>query len=136
MLDQVDQRFDAELGHRLPYLQAYCRKLTGSSWDAEDLLQETLMKFYMSLRKNEERKVTKSYLCRIAHNTWIDYVRRKQLRYEPLDEHQVEQKQATDSIEVSEALELLADQLPVRQAVVFFIIDFFDFYGKKKNPPI
>jgi DNA-directed RNA polymerase specialized sigma24 family protein len=69
MLDQADQRFNAELEHRLPYLQAYCRKLTGSFWDAEDLLQETLMKLYMSLRKCEERKVTKSYLCRIAHNT-------------------------------------------------------------------
>jgi RNA polymerase sigma factor (sigma-70 family) len=131
MLDQADQRFNAELEHRLHYLQAYCRKLTGSSWDAEDLLQETLMKFYMSLCKWEERKVTKSYLCRIAHNTWIDYCRRKQLMCEPLDEYQIGQKQAVDSFEVREALELLANQLPVRQAVVFLLMDVFHFTAKE-----
>jgi catechol 2,3-dioxygenase-like lactoylglutathione lyase family enzyme len=45
--------------------------------------------------------------------------------------HQVEQKQTTDSIEVREALELLADQLPVRQAVVFLLIDVFHFTAKE-----
>jgi RNA polymerase sigma-70 factor (ECF subfamily) len=50
---------------------------------------------------------------------------------EPLDEHQIEQKQAMDSIEVKEALELLADLLPVRQAVVFLLMDVFHFTAKE-----
>jgi DNA-directed RNA polymerase specialized sigma24 family protein len=71
-LSNVEERFRSEMEQRHPYLQAYCHKLTGSSWDADDLVQETLMKLYMSLCKDEERQVTMAYLCRIAKNTWID----------------------------------------------------------------
>jgi catechol 2,3-dioxygenase-like lactoylglutathione lyase family enzyme len=50
---------------------------------------------------------------------------------EPLGDHQIQQKQAMDPIEVREALEQLANQLPVRQAVVFLLMDVFHFTAKE-----
>ncbi|QGQ98998.1 RNA polymerase sigma factor [Paenibacillus psychroresistens] len=128
----VDERFHSEMEQRLPYLQAYCRKLTGTSWDADDLLQETLMKFYTSLCKNEARQITTSYLCRIAKNTWIDWCRKRKAVDVPLDEGLlVPTEPGTNSEDVQEALEVLAEQLPVRQAVVLLLMDVFHFTAKE-----
>jgi RNA polymerase sigma factor (sigma-70 family) len=131
-LSNIDERFHSEIEQRLPYLQAYCRKLTGSSWDADDLLQETLMKFYMSLCKDGARQITTTYLCRIAKNTWIDWCRRKKAVTEPLDEGLlIQTEQGANSEDVQEALEVLAEQLPVRQAVILLLMDVFHFTAKE-----
>jgi RNA polymerase sigma-70 factor, ECF subfamily len=74
-----------ELGHRFverteplrPGLHRYCRSLTGSVWDAEDLVQDTLLRAFAKLGEiRQEIASPKAYLLRIASNLWIDRVRR------------------------------------------------------------
>src|SRR4051812_49605955 len=64
--------------HR-PALFAYCRRLATNVWDAEDLVQETLAKAFA---RAAETHVTidnpRSWLVRIATNTYIDQIRRAQ----------------------------------------------------------
>jgi RNA polymerase sigma-70 factor (ECF subfamily) len=64
-----------------PRLHSYCLKLTGSIFDAEDLLQETLLKGFGSIGRAELPSETfpdaRAYLCRIATNAWIDEQRRR-----------------------------------------------------------
>jgi len=61
-----------------PGLHAYCRRLTGSVWDAEDLVQDTLVRAFATLGKtHHEIRDPRAYLLRIASNLWIDTVRRR-----------------------------------------------------------
>jgi RNA polymerase sigma-70 factor, ECF subfamily len=64
-----------------PGLHAYCLKLTGSIFDAEDLLQETLLRGFGAIGRGDLPRETvpdaRAYLCRIATNAWIDEQRRR-----------------------------------------------------------
>jgi RNA polymerase sigma-70 factor, ECF subfamily len=59
-------------------LYRYCRYLTRSPWDAEDLAQDTLARAFATLaRMGEQPKSPRAWLFRIASNLWIDEVRRR-----------------------------------------------------------
>jgi RNA polymerase sigma-70 factor (ECF subfamily) len=61
-----------------PELHRYCVKLTGNLWDAEDLVQEALMRGYAVLSTVHQRIANpRGYLVRIATNLWLDTVRRR-----------------------------------------------------------
>src|SRR5438876_8997319 len=60
-----------------PDLHRYCRALTGSVWDAEDLVQDTLLRAFAKLGEVSLRVDNpKAYLFRIASNLWVDHFRR------------------------------------------------------------
>ena len=62
-----------------PQLFRYCRKLTGDIWDAEDLVQETLLKGFATLGSlHGNVSNPRGYLTRIATNLWIDSERKRQ----------------------------------------------------------
>ena len=61
-----------------PALHGYCWRLTGNIWDAEDLVQDTLMKGFATLGCTFRRiDNPRAYLLRTASNCWIDAVRRR-----------------------------------------------------------
>jgi RNA polymerase sigma-70 factor (ECF subfamily) len=61
-----------------PELHRYCRRLTGDTWDGEDLLQDTILRGFGSLGMAQARvENPRAYLVRIATNLWIDAVRRR-----------------------------------------------------------
>jgi RNA polymerase sigma-70 factor (ECF subfamily) len=61
-----------------PSLHAYCRHLTGNLWDAEDLVQDTLLRAFGTLgRVHHKIHNPRGYLLRIATHLWIDTVRRR-----------------------------------------------------------
>jgi len=69
-----------------PALHGYCRRLAGNLWDAEDLVQDTLVKGFgqLGLLIREVRNL-RAYLLRIATHLWIDELRRRETRSgEPL----------------------------------------------------
>lgn len=58
-------------------LYRYCRYLTRSPWDAEDLAQDTLARAFVTLgQQGEAPKNPKAWLFRVASNVWIDQQRR------------------------------------------------------------
>jgi RNA polymerase sigma-70 factor (ECF subfamily) len=60
-------------------LYRYCRHLTRSPWDAEDLVQDTLARAFATLaRTYQEVGKPRAFLFRIASNLWIDRTRRQQ----------------------------------------------------------
>jgi RNA polymerase sigma-70 factor (ECF subfamily) len=63
-----------------PQLYAFCLRLTGSVFDAEDLVQDALLKGFSAIarldRPSERIMDSRAYLCRIATNEWIDRQRR------------------------------------------------------------
>jgi RNA polymerase sigma-70 factor (ECF subfamily) len=61
-----------------PALHAYCRRLAGNVWDAEDLVQDTLLRAFAHLGSiNHEIRNSRAYLLRTATNVWIDELRRR-----------------------------------------------------------
>lgn len=111
-----------------PALWRYCLRLTGSAWDAEDLVQETLLKAFAKLRQYWQPLDAKSYLFRIATNAWIDIQRKARLLTTELDEtYEGAIAPAVDPGERLAAMEALVTTLPPRQRVVLLLTDVFDF---------
>jgi RNA polymerase sigma-70 factor (ECF subfamily) len=59
-----------------PDLHRYCARMTGSIFDGEDVVQETLAKAYYALGQMVQPPNLKPWLFRIAHNTAMDFLKR------------------------------------------------------------
>jgi RNA polymerase sigma-70 factor (ECF subfamily) len=66
-------------------LQAHCYRMLGSVQDAEDALQEALIRAWKGLEKFEGRSSVRSWLYRIATNTSLDAIQRRPKRILPVD---------------------------------------------------
>ncbi|HEX8051683.1 MAG TPA: sigma-70 family RNA polymerase sigma factor [Thermoleophilaceae bacterium] len=70
--------------HRRP-LHAHCYRMLGSVQDAEDAVQETLLRAWRSLGSFEGRSSFRSWLYTIATNVCLRTVERRQRRVLPVD---------------------------------------------------
>ncbi|MGA5691391.1 RNA polymerase sigma factor [Cytobacillus pseudoceanisediminis] len=125
-----NKKFENIMEPFVAQLKNYCYQLTGYSWEGEDLLQETLMKAYSALLSNPSREITKTYLYRIASTTWIDMTRRKKIKTTFIEEDIIDATPSSQR-ETREFLELLSEQLPVRQSVILLLVDVFNLTAKE-----
>jgi RNA polymerase sigma-70 factor (ECF subfamily) len=79
-----------------PRLHRYCARMVGSAIDGEDVLQDALIKAVEALRVAGAIGNPEGWLFRIAHNTALDYLRRRR------------RQQALHS---AEEVDMIADQL-------------------------
>src|SRR5438046_3456648 len=66
-------------------LHAHCYRMLGSVHDAEDALQETLLRAWRGLARFEGRSSLRSWLYTIATNTCLNLIARRPKRVLPLD---------------------------------------------------
>ncbi len=66
-------------------LHAHCYRMLGSVHDAEDALQEAMLRAWRGLDKFEGRSGVRSWLYKIATNTCLDAIGRRPKRVLPID---------------------------------------------------
>lgn len=105
----------------------YCLSLTKSRWDAEDLAQETWLKG-MRAAIDSTHKNREALLLRIAKNTWIDQLRRRnQYARLLMQEKQVEAASNSSSLELEEVLYAVMKHLSPLQRTVFLLRDVYGY---------
>ena len=74
--------------HLEPYrreLTGYCYRMLGSAFEADDAVQETMLRAWRALDGFEGRSAVRSWLYRIATNVCLDMLRGRQRRARPMD---------------------------------------------------
>jgi RNA polymerase sigma-70 factor (ECF subfamily) len=66
-------------------LTGYCYRMLGSSFEAEDAVQETMIRAWRNLERFEGRAALRSWLYRIATNVCIDMLNSRKRRALPMD---------------------------------------------------
>ena len=69
--------FDGLLAGMRPRLHRYCARMVGSAIDGEDVLQDALIKAVESFASSGAIGNPEGWLFRIAHNTALDFLRRR-----------------------------------------------------------
>lgn len=119
--------YEAWVNPHLRELERYCRYLTGSSWDAEDLLQDTLLKAFVYFVQTEPGEPMKAFVLRIARNLWIDECRRRRRRREAAPEIPEVVHADSDYAEIRGTLEWLAERFPRRNVEMWLLARYFGY---------
>ncbi len=116
----------------IPVLRKYCLSLTGSMWDAEDLVQSACLQL---LRQNDNQAVSvrnpEAYLIRTARNLWLDQLRSSETIRKLQDKLQgmalpLEEGQQL-GLEIEHALQCLLRWLSPLQRTVFLLREVWSF---------
>jgi RNA polymerase sigma-70 factor, ECF subfamily len=110
-----------------PDLDKYCRSLSGSVWEGEDLVQDTLLRAFARLSQaSEPIENVRAYMFKVAINLWIDKFRgSREVSSADLPEHI--QPESAQPYEIRDAARQLLTHLPPMERVTVLLKDVFDF---------
>ncbi|MFI1649360.1 sigma-70 family RNA polymerase sigma factor [Streptomyces avidinii] len=84
-LATTDMDLDTAMDRYRVELTGYCYRMLGSSFDAEDAVQDTYIRAWRSYEKFEGRSSLRSWLYRIATNVCLDLLNAGNKRARPMD---------------------------------------------------
>ncbi|MFD7442287.1 sigma-70 family RNA polymerase sigma factor [Streptomyces sp. NPDC059909] len=79
------QDLDSRLEQYRTELTGYCYRMLGSAFEAEDAVQDTMVRAWKSFEKFEGRSSLRSWLYRIATNVCLDMLNAGNRRARPMD---------------------------------------------------
>jgi len=107
-----------------PDLYRYCRHLTGSPWDAEDMAQDAMARAFVTLACMTEPPANpRAWLFRVASNLWINHVKHVRDRPAAIPEQSFPYEPRAPR----EAAGTLLAQLSPQERAAVVLKDVFDF---------
>ncbi|WP_274653124.1 RNA polymerase sigma factor [Paenibacillus humicola] len=106
-------------------LRTYCLYLTASKWEAEDLLQEALLRAFQMYRKKGEFQHPRSLLYKITRNLHIDLCRRRRGVTVPIEEAMEQPHHDQNYASVRGLLEWLTESLSEREVDMLMLAEVF-----------
>ncbi|MBM7618536.1 RNA polymerase sigma-70 factor (ECF subfamily) [Bacillus tianshenii] len=129
---KLKNEFEAIVSAYSADLWNYCKYVTGSPWDGEDLYQETMIKSFGLLPQRwSDITDKKYYLFRMATNTWLDQCRKQKREIGTLDEATEPQHDFSDQLILEEILTSLESNLTPKQTAAFLLLDIFQFSAEE-----
>jgi RNA polymerase sigma factor (sigma-70 family) len=124
VMKELKLRARVKIEDYIPALVAYCRFLTNSSWDGEDIAQETVMKAIEAYGQKAEL-ISPALLKRIAYNHWIDTVRKRKKETLESDITYNEAKHECTVEDAFDIVQYLVKHFTPKQAVILFLKEAF-----------
>src|SRR5476651_2049764 len=84
-LKPADGELERSLEQHRSELTGYCYRMLGSPFEAEDAVQETLVRAWRNFDRFEGRAAVRSWLYRIASNVCFDMLKGRRRRALPID---------------------------------------------------
>ncbi|HET6549554.1 MAG TPA: sigma-70 family RNA polymerase sigma factor, partial [Solirubrobacter sp.] len=84
MLRTAETPIEQELEAHRRALTGYCYRMIGAGAEAEDAVQETMVRAWRAADKLESRAALKAWLFRIANNVCLDMLQASQRRAQPM----------------------------------------------------
>ncbi|WP_433941167.1 RNA polymerase sigma factor [Paenibacillus lautus] len=112
-------------------LHRYCMRISGDPWEAEDLLQDVMMKVMRAVETDPGKHLSNVYLFRIASNAWKDRLRKDKPGMRVSENVLGDREAVDDSLSTRELLEVLADRLSPRAMVILLLMDVLDFTARE-----
>ena len=107
-----------------PRVYAYCRRYLGNREEAEDVFQETFIRFYNSSRQQREMTNLAAFLLKIARNQCLNYLRenRRNARYD--DEIYVNRDNREEQDELLNLVKMAIELLPDEYKEIFIMREY------------
>jgi RNA polymerase sigma-70 factor (ECF subfamily) len=113
-----------------PKLHRYCARMTGSTLDGEDVVQDALFDAYRRLDTYDDSRPIGPWLFGIAHNRCIDFLRRREVRAQAEDaaaEPDLTEPADPPGPALGRAVEHLVQHLPPKERACVLLKDVFDY---------
>lgn len=131
VINKIDK--DVDWAKLREILYKYIRSRVNSKEDAEDILQESLIKIYKNLYEVKDNEKIKSWIYTITKNTLIDFYRKQGKSEEFLEQYLSEQDQYTKDFssetfdvhkELGFCLRNMIDSLPIKYRKALILTEF------------
>ena len=125
-IENIEIKFEQLYRDNYSFIRNYTYKLCGISNISEEITQEVFLKLYENLQKLKNKNI-KGWLCKVAHNTVINYLKRNSKFTFEVDIN-LEDKSNNPEIKLEEdynakIISKVLNKLPKKQAMSILLRD-------------